>query len=219
MERSSILVVLALSAAAFAQNEPYSLKGFTVGENTLRDFKVRFHHCADNCDVKSAKASGSKFAPFCSDDYPTARLTPGREDSSNAYTQAGLVYCQPYFPFEELRGPLFTIADTPATTKFDFYQDKLYRISATFYAMRFTAMQEALTGKYGTPASITTADYQNAFGAKFTGSIVTWGNSTSTITLSQYGGGSRDYSGLVIEHKILAAQAEKARPRHLSKDI
>ena len=35
----------------------------------------------------------------------------------------------------------------PTTTQFDFYQGKLYRISATFDASRFNAMQEAFTGK------------------------------------------------------------------------
>jgi hypothetical protein len=171
MKRSLIFVaVLAFAASAFAQDKPYSLKGFTVGESILQDFRTQFRHCADNCSDKAVKKYGApRFAPFCSDDHPEARLTPGREDTSNAYTRAGLVYCQPYFPFEEQRGPLFTIADIPATTQFDFYQDRLYRISATFHASRFTAMQEALTGKYGTPSSITAVDYQNTFGAKFTG--------------------------------------------------
>ncbi len=213
------IALLVLTVAASAQGQPYSLKGFTVGGSTLQDFKTQFHHCADNCDAKAAKTYGSKFAPLCSDDYPEARLTPGREDTSRSYTQAGLVYCQPYFPFEEQRGPLFSIADVPATTEFDFYQDKLYRISATFYAVRFAAMQEALTGKYGTPSSITAVDYQNAFGAKFTGSVVVWDNSISTITLRQYGSHSVGFSGLVVEHKALAAQAAAARPKQPSKDL
>jgi len=214
-------LVLMLAASAFAQDKPYSLKGFTVGESTLQDFKAQFRHCADNCSDKAVKKYGvpPKFAPFCSDDYPEARLTPGREDTSSAYTQAGLVYCQPYFPFEEQRGLQFTIADIPATTQFDFYQDKMYRVSATFYASRFTAMQEALTGKYGTPSSITAVEYQNAFGAKFTGSVVTWDNNVSTITLRQYGGSSVEYSGLVVEHKALAAQAATAKPKQSSKDL
>ncbi len=201
------------------KDRPYSLKGFTVGESTLQDFKAQFHHCADTCDEKSQKKFGvpAKFAPFCSDDYPEARLTPGREANSSAYTQAGLIYCQPYFPFEEQRGVQFTIADIPATTQFDFYQGKLYRISATFYASRFTAMQEALTGKYGTP-SVTAAEYQNGFGAKFTGSVATWDNSVSTITLRQYAG-SVDYSALVTENKALAAQAATAKPKQSSKDL
>jgi hypothetical protein len=38
-----------LAASAFAQDKPYSLKGFTVGESTLQDFKAQFRHCADNC--------------------------------------------------------------------------------------------------------------------------------------------------------------------------
>lgn len=215
------LALLATAAYAFAQDKPYSLKNFTVGESALEDFKAQFHHCADTCDEKAVKKYGvsPRFAPFCSDDYPEARLSPGREDTSSAYTQAGLVYCQPYFPFEEQRGLQFTIADIPATTTFDFYQGKLYQLSATFYASRFTAMQEALTGKYGTPSSITVIDYQNTFGAKADGSVVTWDNSVSTITLRQYGSGSVEYSGLAIVHKALAAQAVKAKPNQSSKDL
>src|ERR1700733_15551471 len=170
MKRSfSFLALLVLSAYAFAQNKPYSLKGFTVGESKLHDFKAQFRHCADTCDDKAVKKYGvpPKFAPFCSDDFPEGGLTPGEEATSSAYTKVGLIYCQPYFPFEAHRGIQFTIADTPPTTQFDFYQSNLYRISATFRASHFTAVQEAFTGKYGTPSSITTADYQNTFGATF----------------------------------------------------
>jgi len=215
------LAVLAFTASAFAQDKPYSLKGFTVGESALQDFKTQFHHCAENC--KPGKKIGAPaFAPFCSDtDDPVGRTFSGpvRAQDIPEHTRAGLVYCTPYYPFEERPGPLFTIADIPATTEFDFYQNKLYRISATFYAVRFTAMQEALTGKYGTPSSVTAVDYQNTFGAKFTGSVVTWDNSVSAITLSQFGGGSVEYSSLMIEHKALTGQAAKARPRQSSKDL
>jgi len=212
-------IPLVFTVFALAQDKPYSLKGFSVGESTLQDFKTQFHHCADTCDEKSQKKLRvpAKFAPFCSDDYPEARLTPGREDASNAYTQAGLVYCQPYFPFEAQRGVQFTVADIPTTSQFDFLQGTLYRITATFYASSFTAMQEALTGKYGAP-SVTSAEYQNAYGAKFTGNIATWDNNVSTITLRQYGG-TVEYSTLVMEHKALAARAETARPKHSTKDL
>jgi hypothetical protein len=222
MRRSIVfLAVLALAPSTFAQDKPYSLKGFTVGESTLPDFKTQFHHSADSCDAKAAKIHVPRFAPFCSDTERGAAVDDQGQYIKDvpAHTQAGLVYCQPYFPFEEQRGPLFTIADIPATTQFDFFQDKLYRIAATFYAVRFTAMLEASTGKYGTPASVTVVDYQNAFGAKFTGNVVVWDNSVSTITLRQYGSDSRDYSGLVVEHKALAAQAAAARPKQSSKDL
>jgi hypothetical protein len=215
-----LLAMLAFMPSAFAQEKPYSLKGFTVGESTLQDFKTQFHHCADNCSDKAAKQYGQKFAPFCSDTYNAAAVDSQRQFIQDvpAHTRAGLVYCQPYFPFEEQRVPLFTIADIPAATEFDFYQDKLYRIAATFYAVSFSAMQEAMAGKYGTPSSITTVEYQNSFAAKFTGTVVTWENTLSKMTLIQYSG-SRDFSGLLIEHKALAAQAVTARPKQPSKDL
>ena len=107
----------------------------------------------------------------------------------------------------------------PTTTQFDFYQGKLYRISATFDASRFNAMQEAFTGKYGRPSSATVVDYQNAFGAAFTGSVVSWDNNASTITLRQYGGGTVENSGLEIQHKAIAAQASADKPQQPSKDL
>jgi hypothetical protein len=218
--RHFVVLAALFAASAFAQDKAYSLKGFTVGSSTLQDFKSEFHHCADVCDEKSVKKYGpSKFAPFCSDDYPNARLTPGKEATSDAYTHAGLVYCQPYFPFEAQRGVHYTIADIPVVTEFDFYQDKLYQISAMFDAQRFSTMQEALTGKYGPPSSVTPVEYQNGFGAKFTGSVLSWDNGVSTIILRQYGSGSVEYSGLVIQHKALAAQAATAVPKKSSNDL
>jgi hypothetical protein len=74
-------LVLMLAASAFAQDKPYSLKGFTVGESTLQDFKAQFRHCADNCSDKAVKKYGvpPKFAPFCSG--LLRRLPRGKIDS------------------------------------------------------------------------------------------------------------------------------------------
>ena len=78
-------------------------------------------------------------------------------------------------------------------------------------------MQEALSGKYGTPSSKTTVEYQNSYAAKFIGTVVTWENTLSKMTLTQYNG-SKDFSGLVIEHKALAAQVVM-EPKQPSKDL
>jgi hypothetical protein len=216
------LLILAAVASAVAQQQPYKLKNFTLGESTLQEFKGQFHHCADNCTDKAVKKYGpARFAPFCSDTENGAAVdSNGRYiQDVPAHTRAGLVYCQPYFPFEQQGTPLFTIADIPAVTKFDFFQDKLYRISATFYASSFTAMQEALGSKYGAPVSTISVEYQNSFGAKFAGHIVSWDNGVSTIILREYGGSSMKFSGLVMEHKALAAQAEEAKPKRTSTDL
>ena len=211
------LAVLTLASFLFGQDAPYSIKGFTVGETTLQDFKTQFHHCADNCDARGWEP---KFASFCSDTFSAAAVDADGHYIRDvpAHTQAGLVYCQPYFPFEQMRGQHFTIAEVPATTEFDFYQNKLYRVAATFYSASFSGMQGALSAKYGAPASITTAEYQNAFGAKFSGTVATWENTVSKIILTQYSR-SRDYSGLVIEHKALASQAASAIPKQIPKDL
>lgn len=226
--KAAVVAVLLMHFLVSAEEQnnvaAYSLKGFVVGQSTLADFRSQFHHCAENCPDKVKRTNGTPvFAPFCSDtEDALGRTFRGNLEAQDipAHTRVGLVYCSPYFPFEELpRGPLFTIADTPATTEFDFYQGKLYRISASFYAVRFSAMQEAFTGKYGAPSSTTNVEYQNRFAAKITGIVVIWDNGVSTITLRQYGSGSTDYSTLVVEHKSLTAEAEAARPKHTSKDL
>src|SRR5258708_40036582 len=67
----------------------YALKGSVLGQTTLEQFKAEFRHCADACDGKAAKTYGPKFAPFCSDDYSRAHLTPDSADSSDLWTAAG----------------------------------------------------------------------------------------------------------------------------------
>jgi hypothetical protein len=150
------LVVLSgmlLVVHSYAQ-QPYTVKGFTLGVSTLADFKAQFHHCADNCSEKAQKKYGAVFAPHCSDDFPGARLTPDRADSSSLWTAAGLVFCEPYFPFENFRGQYFTIADINTSAEFNFFAGKLFRISAAFQniaGVNFKAMRESLIAKFGAP--------------------------------------------------------------------
>src|SRR5262249_44510935 len=47
-------------------------------------------------------------APFCSDDFPTVTAEMGKD--ATPWTRAELVSCQPYFPFEALRGEHYAIA-------------------------------------------------------------------------------------------------------------
>jgi hypothetical protein len=203
-----------------SQSAPYELKGFTVGVSTLAGFKAKFHHCADVCADKEQKRSKmpARFAPFCSDDYPDVIRPP----LTNAdWTKAGLVFCQPYYFFEQARGQSFTIADIETTAYFDFFQSRLYRISAAFVnygGTNFKSMIEAFTTKYGTPTSQENREYQNAFGAKFTGRIVTWDNSTSTIVISEIGA-DKDTSAVEFSHTQLKKEADSAAPKKSSKDL
>jgi len=198
-----------------AQPTAYELKGFTLGVSTLDDFKNKFHHCADVCKSKTPK-----FAPLCSDDYPNSGQTPDHANSAEAWTKAGLVFCQPYFPFESFQGELFTIADIRTKSYFYFFQSRLYGISAAFvnHGSEFRAMLEAFTGKYGQPTSQEMRDYQNSFGAKFTGRIITWDNGVSRIVLTEFGA-DRDTSAVEFVHPSLKRAAEAAAPKHSSKDL
>lgn len=212
MKRHTPLVVLlglVLLVGQSSAQQAYTLKGFTLGESTLADFKAQ-------------KQYGAEFKPFCSDDSPLARLTPDRADSSSSWTQAGFVFCRPYVPLEVSHsGQFFTVADISTTPYFDFFQGKLYRISAAFFnygGVNFKAMRKALTEKYGAPAKEIPTEYQNPFGAKLAGLMVTWDNGVSTIELTEFNG-SRDASLVTFTHKQMAIDAAAAAPKKASKDL
>jgi hypothetical protein len=61
-------------------------------------------------------------------------------------------------------------------------------------------------------------DYQNSFGAKFTGRIITWDNGVSRIVLTEFGA-DRDTSAVEFVHPSLKRAAEAAAPKHSSKDL
>jgi hypothetical protein len=131
------------------------------------------------------------------------------------------VFCQPYFFFEQSRGQSFTIADIQTSAYFDFFQGRLYRISAAFLnygGSNLRSMLEAFTSKYGPPTSQEQHEYQNGFGAKFSGLIVVWENSTSRIVISEIGA-DKDTSAIEFTHKQLRKEAEAAAPKKSSKDL
>jgi len=211
---------LAQNAQDIPQSTPYELKSFTVGVSTLTEFKTRFYHCADACTDKEQKKYkvAARFAPSCSDDNPGGIRAP----ATNAdWTKAGFVFCQPYYFFEQSRGKSFNIADIETTAYFDFFQGRLYHISAAFLNYgggNFKSMLEAFTGKYGAPTTQENHDYQNAFGAKFTGLIVVWDNSTSRIVISEIGA-DKDTSAVEFTDTQLKKEADAAAPKKTSKDL
>jgi hypothetical protein len=216
----SLATGLAQNTQDTPQNTPYELKGFTVGVSTLTEFKAKFHHCADVCTDKEQKKYkvAARFAPSCSDDNPDGVRPP----ATNAdWTKDGFVFCQPYLFFEQSRGQSFTVAEIETTAYFDFFQGRLYHISAAFLnngGSNFKSMLEPFTGKYGAPTSQENHEYQNAFGAKFTGLIVVWDNSASRIVMSEIGA-DRDTSAVEFTHAQLKKKAEAAEPKKTSKDL
>ena len=224
MKQVCTLMVLLLGVGiALAQSEtrtataPYSLKGFKLGESSLADFKAQFRHCADSCDAKSKYTP--KFAPFCSDDFPESRQTPDHADSALPWTKSGLVFCQPYFPFE--RDKHFTIADVDTTAYFDFFNGKLYRISAAFLnygGTNFASMRDAFISKFGPATKDDVVEYNNAFGVKFSGHVLTWDNGVSTIVLTEINQ-SKDTSAVVFSHKAILNAAGEAAPKKTTHDL
>jgi hypothetical protein len=213
----SFFVALILLGSALAQ-DPYGVKGFVVGKTTLLEFRNEFQHCADNCTPKQQKKYGSAImAPFCSDTDSGAALSIPSSDRE-LHLKAGLVYCQPYFPFESFKGTKWTIADVPVTAYFDFYQGVLYRLSAAFPSAGFSLMRSAFAEKYGSPTNVGMQEYQNAYGAKSQGAVVVWDNGVSRIELTQVSS-SNDISAVVFTHSQLAAAAAKAAPKHTSNDL
>ena len=219
------LLFLATCLAQSTQNtsqstSPYELKGFSVGVSTLAEFKTKFYHCADVCTDKQQKKSKmpARFAPFCSDDNPDGIRPP----ATNAdWTKAGFVSCQPYYFFEQSRGQSFTIADIETTAYFEFFQGRLYHISAVFLnygGSNFKSMVEAFSAKYGPPTSQENHEYQNAFGAKFAGLIIVWDNSVSRIVMSEIGA-DKDTSAVEFTHEQLKKEADAAVPKKTSKDL
>ena len=215
--KTVVIALLILLGSAAAQ-EPYGLKGFVVGKSTLEEFKKEFQHCADNCTAKQQRKYGAaRMAPFCSDtDLGAASSLPLSD--RELHLKAGLVYCQPYFPFESFNGTKWTIADVPVTAYFEFYQGTLYKFSAAFPSSGFSLMRSAFEKKYGTPAKVDVHEYQNGYGAKYQGAVVVWDNGVSRIELMEVIR-SKDESGVMFSHAQMAAAAANAAPKHKSDDL
>jgi hypothetical protein len=128
------------------------------------------------------------------------------------------VFCQPYFPFEASKGLTYTIADVPTGARFSFFQGKLYAIDASFAADQFSRIKDALKAKYGPPTSEEKKEYQNGFGATYSGGVVVWDNPVSSITLVERCT-NLNSSCVMLQHKALGKAVEAAKPTGTSTDI
>jgi hypothetical protein len=160
---------------------PYELKGDKLGM-TLQDFKMKYRH----------KVQGDpREAPFTSDQRDAA----ARESEpmptlmeESWHPKANIVNARITFPFEDYRANKYT--PTLARVKTDlhlyrFVDDRLYRIEYVFPQSGFSEVQEAMVATYGKPKDIITKEYQNSFGAKFSGVVCTWDNGVSSIILME----------------------------------
>jgi hypothetical protein len=72
----------------------------------------------------------------------------------------------------------------------------------------FGKVQAAIKAKYGEPASENANEYQNAFGAKFEGTMSAWRNNTSFI-LAIERAGTLDTSLVIVAHEKLGALVDE----------
>ncbi|MDP7597656.1 MAG: hypothetical protein QGI68_19120, partial [Pseudomonadales bacterium] len=119
--------------------------------------------------------------------------------------------CRLAFPFERNRGPNRTTVAGVETELlvYHFIDDKLYRISAFFEQDGYSDVKRALSAKYGNPSSTNVHEYQNAYGATFSGESLSWHRGVSSIDfIERYS----KYSALFFKHAELDSEAALRRP-------
>lgn len=161
-------------AALPADERPYEIKGDRLGM-PLSYFKVKH---------RRSVMGDTKLAPFCSD------ANPDFENPFLLYkpemAKAGIVCGTTHFPFEENQNPpsFPTIGGVKADFfVYQFVDNRLYEILITIDHKNYGKVISGVKEKYGEPSTSRTETYQNGFGAKFDGEILTWANSVSDITV------------------------------------
>jgi len=179
------------------QNRPFELKGARLGV-PLEMFKQKFQ-----------RAGANHPAPFCTDENPQ-KDNPALHYKAS-FQKAGIVHASVAAP--EDRDPASpdrpTIAGFPAQSfVYHFVDGKLYQITIAFDRTNFAQVNEAITTKYGNPASKKGIKYDNYVDDSFDAVATVWGNSVSEITLVEFAG-SRDRSLILFQHKDLKKLAEE----------
>jgi len=160
---------------------PYDLKGDRLGMS-LEDFKTKYRHKVQG-DPREAPSCSDQRGDAARESEPVSTL--GEE---SWHPKAKIVNARITFPFEDYEVNKHTPTLAGVTTDLHLYRfvdDRLYRIEYVFPHSGFTEVQEAMVATYGKPKAVTTKEYQNSFGAKFTGVICTWDNGVSGIILME----------------------------------
>ena len=182
--------------------QPFGLKGDVLGE-TIDEFRAR------NARVIALGTMGEDRAKL--EDVDRTKNLPqcsiGESDTNDDLSwdvrfltteekRAGVVKCiaalslDDDFDFED--SP--TVANAPTyKTVYYFFHQRLYMIKSTLPGKQYPALRSAFVEKYGTP-SVTIAEYQNSFGAKFNGEKLLWSNGVSQISMGERDGERDDPS-------------------------
>ena len=120
----------------------------------------------------------------------------------------------PHFPRSTVEGHsghlvLGTIAGVPVQSfVYQFVDGKLYQITIVFDRVNFPQVTEAITTKYGNPASKKGIKYSNYVDDRFDAVATIWGNSVSEINLVEVAG-NQNRSLLLFLHRDLKKLAEE----------
>jgi hypothetical protein len=199
-------------AALAAEKRPFELKGDRLGMS-LNLFKRKYDRAVEG---------DPKHAPFCSDENPNIdfpSLLYNHEEGT-----AGIVKGSATFPFEEhgLHPNFPTIAGVRANIySYSFFNGQLYEITILFHQPNYAQVADALKTKYGNPNSSETQSYQNGFGVKFQGDVLTWKNEVSAMVLTERAGNADDSLLRLVHYelnKAASASTTAIRKSH-AKDL
>ncbi len=184
-----VFAVLVFSIASLAQAAPYDIKGDVLG-SSIDTFKAKYRH---------VPKGDPSVAPYC--------------ESKGS----GLDECQVYFRFEKIhaayRGETIeTIANCPADLEYSFVDGTLWMIAGIFQQRDFQTVETAFVEKFGAPKTKTVKQYQNAFGAQFSGAVEEWDNGVSHIVLLERTE-DLDNSGFSVTHTALSDIVKRRIPK------
>lgn len=142
--------------------EPYEFKGDKLGIS-LEEFKTKYQRVIGS----------SEYPIITKEDQPWHRI-------ANVVT---VQVCYSSIREEEKKHAPTLAGIRSSSHRYMFVDSKLYHIVLVFPHSGFSEVEEAVTRTYGKSNSTTIDNYQNGFGAKFSGSRYNWDNTESTINL------------------------------------
>jgi hypothetical protein len=180
-------------------SQPFGLKGDVLGE-TIEEFRARNERVITLGTLGQERAKvdpdlpRTKKLPQCTNSIAVGNLSWDVRELTDEEKRAGVIRCIAALSLDD--DPDFednpTIANVRAyRTVYYFFHQRLYMIKSTLPASEYPVLRSAFIDKYGTP-SVSAAEYQNSFGAKFSGEKLLWENSVSGMSLGQRDGDRDD---------------------------
>lgn len=169
---------LAKRPTATIPQQPFEFHGDALGEE-WGDFEKRHRDTGTTCWGSDAAMTLHNLKDPFPDITRLAKVQPGLSTESR---DTGILYC-------EVKGDKQTLLGSQVDSKFEFFADKLFKITAFRMTpapeeqQLYSSIKDAYRSKYGPPASDEIKTYQNGFGAIFYGGTAAWVNSTGSHML------------------------------------